>query len=225
MTTNDRLLAAAKDGNSADIQQIINLSLSTANYGAALEEAARHNRLECAKILIPLATQKAHDNALKAAMCTEEGAEDMPLFDLIFPHTSAAGRTAALEACVHCGASARIVAHLIANGVTDPHGKALIQAAGRGDEDAVNLLIPVSKPTAKNSQALMVALYYGHKNCAKSLFDVSHPHKVWAYLNTKFPSDPKWKEILNQLFAQQQHTRLTSSIAHPEHAPPQSRKM
>lgn len=221
MTTNERLLAAAKDGNSADIQQIIGLSLSTANYGAALEEAARHNRLECAKILIPLATQKAHDNAFKVASVSEH----MDLCNLLFPYTSAAGRTVALEACVRCGANTHIVSHLIANGVTDPHGKALIQAAGRGDEDAVNLLIPVSKPTAKNSQALMFAVYYGHENCAKSLFDVSHPNKVWAYLNTNFPSDSKWKDILNQLFAQQQHTRLTANIAHPEHAPPQSRKM
>lgn len=221
MTTNERLLAAAKEGNIADIQKIITLSLSTTNYGAALEEAARHNRLECAEILIPLATQKAHDNAFNVASVSEH----MDVCNLLFPHTSAAGRTAALVTCVRCGASARIVSHLIANGVKDTHGKALLQAAGHGDENLVKLLIPVSKPTAENSQALMVALYHGYENCAKSLFDVSHPHKAWAHLNTHFPSAPKWKEILDRLFAQQQHTKLTASIAHPEQAPQHSRKM
>ena len=221
MTTNERLIAAAKDGNSADIQQIIELSLSTTNYGAALEEAAQYNRLECAEILIPLATQKAHDNALRAASV----AEHMDFCDLIFAHTSAAGRNAALVACARCNVNTSVLSYFIANGVKDTHGKALIEAAGRGNEEWVNLLIPVSKPKAQNSQALLFAAYHGYENCAKSLFDVSNPKKVWNYLNTNFPNNPTWKDILDKLFAQQQKTKITVSIANTQQGPTPSRKM
>lgn len=50
---------------------------------------------------------------------------------------------------------------------------ALIKASEMGYPKCVELLIPVSNPTADNSQALRVADYNGHSECTTLLFPVS----------------------------------------------------
>lgn len=207
--SSDDLLLAAKNGNCAELRRIIDLSLTNADYNGALVSAAFKGHWECIGMLLPLSDRTAKNRALYVA----SAGNHLACCDALFPHTNKTGRTSALNAGVRLNENAtQIVSYFLGKGVTDPHGKALIEAAVRGYDDAVRMLIPVSKPMAHNSSALRHAVYHGHKECAQALFAASDPHTVWKHLHA-FRSDAsqQWP-ILDDLFAQQQHNTLTDSL-------------
>jgi len=175
MTQIGDLLAAAKKGNTLEVERLISaLSFEDIEHSGALQEAAKNGQVQCVKIL---ADKCCAENILEVLEDVRYGNPEC-VMELIDALDCKVQHRNALYYAVNHG-NAEMVQFLIP--FCDPgaqHSLALRHAAENGHTECLKLLIPVSDPKANKNQALRSALLKQHMDCAKVLYPVSDSQAV-----------------------------------------------
>jgi len=97
---------------------------------------------------------------------------------------------------------------------SEPHNydTALENAAKNGYSLCVELLIPISNVTAKNSQALWLASKYGNRECVELLAPFGDANAILQSLMDEYPEEPKRWQYLQEAVNQLQRQRIVDEI-------------
>lgn len=168
-----QLITACKKGDVSSVLSLLGHSEAVKKAGHALRAALEHRRIDCARLVLPLATSMHLKSALEecALIGYCEGVEFLLAANVLTPDNHYPLSWAAQRGHADCVKA--LLPHYPPN--TLALGSILMEAAYHGHLNCIQLLIPVADMALDNSRALGMAAKQGHVDCIRELLAVSNP--------------------------------------------------
>lgn len=205
---NKALVQAAKNGHAECVKILLTQCKNERENQRALLNAFRNGCTQCVELLLPYYPGSVEEDHWLLMDAVNKGQVDM--VRVLLPVSQQKTIDDALMAAAING-DYECAKELVAKATLPTKSEALSRAALGGHLSCVKLLIPVSNPKSKESQALGYAVSMRHTQCIEVLFEVSESKKVLARLQNIYPRDPDvWMVLAEMVESKAQRAMLTA---------------